>query len=564
MDSLRGQEEIEGNDAGDSGAIEAPPAISAQERRMHVRAYNYWVSLLGNRSLPSIEDLNPEDMEDFAANSVLLDFSMGLENPAIIYLGSALREECGIEGKIERAEQVPPRSLLSRLTDHYLQIIANAAPVGFEAEFTNQRGAEIMYRGILMPFSSNDETIDFIYGVINWKEVADKGLTEGLDEEIRAAMNLSPVASRTAPIWADGPSATADYEDEEGDAGHIGMGASEKSAFEESDFGFGDADEDYGLAPESGEGELDLSAFLDMVDTDQPLELELDQRVPDAGEAVSDELVGDLTAEDVLEVEDGVGPQDNIVQDGDDVRAPAMELTEPEAEPELEPMEAGVAAFSSGPEFDPDEMGSFGPPVIKIGLPAMLDMARRSAAEARDCDVRGRSALYSAISDAYDFTLSASEAPEDYEMMLEAAGITVQERSPMTAVIKLVFGVDHDKTRVAEYALALDYAVARRLPRGGLADELAAHEGGLKGLVRDMRAARKAGGTARPERRIERAVKKLGKARALDTNALPFDEHGLAVVVARREADGSVTLIAGVDLSDKAAQKVAITASELI
>jgi hypothetical protein len=35
---------------------------------------------------------------------------------------------------------VPSRSLLSRLTDHYLQIIANSAPIGFEAEFVGQRG----------------------------------------------------------------------------------------------------------------------------------------------------------------------------------------------------------------------------------------------------------------------------------------------------------------------------------------------------------------------------------------------------------------------------------------
>ena len=70
---------------------------------------------------------------------------------------------------------VPSRSLLSRLTDHYMQIIANRAPVGFEAEFVNQRSVNICYRGILMPFSSDGETIDFIYGVINWK-AADEDL----------------------------------------------------------------------------------------------------------------------------------------------------------------------------------------------------------------------------------------------------------------------------------------------------------------------------------------------------------------------------------------------------
>ena len=40
---------------------ETPPAddvaaaIGTDERRMHVRAYNYWVSLLGGRDFPSID-----------------------------------------------------------------------------------------------------------------------------------------------------------------------------------------------------------------------------------------------------------------------------------------------------------------------------------------------------------------------------------------------------------------------------------------------------------------------------------------------------------------------------
>jgi hypothetical protein len=73
--------------------------------------------------------------------------------------------------EVRTIDDVPSRSLLSRLTDHYMQIIANRAPVGFEAEFVNQRDDNICYRGILMPFSSDGDTIDFIYGVINWKTV---------------------------------------------------------------------------------------------------------------------------------------------------------------------------------------------------------------------------------------------------------------------------------------------------------------------------------------------------------------------------------------------------------
>jgi hypothetical protein len=146
-------------------------AIGTDERRMHVRAYNHWVSLLRGRDFPSIEELEPEDVEDFSSHSVLLDFTCGRDAPAIPYVGAAIRDECGLDDDMRTIAEVPSRSLLSRLTDHYLQIIANRSPIGFEAEFENPAGDTICYRGILMPFSSDGDAIDFIYGVINWKRV---------------------------------------------------------------------------------------------------------------------------------------------------------------------------------------------------------------------------------------------------------------------------------------------------------------------------------------------------------------------------------------------------------
>jgi len=180
-------------------------AIGTDERRMHVRAYNYWVSLLDGRDYPSIEDLDPSSITDFAPHSVLLDFTAGRDNPSTPYIGSAIREECGLGEKVTEIEQVPSRSLLSRLTDHYLQIIANRAPIGFEAEFVNQRGHSICYRGILMPFSSDGDTIDFIYGVINWKDI---GAPVAAEEPIAAAIDLQSSESHIA--WDDGPLAEAE------------------------------------------------------------------------------------------------------------------------------------------------------------------------------------------------------------------------------------------------------------------------------------------------------------------------------------------------------------------
>jgi hypothetical protein len=64
-----------------------------------------------------------------------------------------------------------------------------------------------MYRGILMPLSSDGDSIDFIYGIINWKEVADGNTLAGLVEEV--SRSAAAPAVEASPVWADGPHADA-------------------------------------------------------------------------------------------------------------------------------------------------------------------------------------------------------------------------------------------------------------------------------------------------------------------------------------------------------------------
>lgn len=218
MDTLRGYRDgMHGHDdaddaqlasatpeADDEALMDPPQSFGSDERRMHVRAYNYWAKLLGNRVFPSIEDLDPDNIEDFGPNSVLLDFTSGIENPAIPFIGKALRDECDLDEAVAYLDEVPGRSLLSRITDHYMQILANQAPIGFEAEYQNDRGSTIMYRGILLPFSTDDDSIDFVYGVINWKELADKSLTDELILQIDEAVKQAP-RKPALPVWEDDP-----------------------------------------------------------------------------------------------------------------------------------------------------------------------------------------------------------------------------------------------------------------------------------------------------------------------------------------------------------------------
>ena len=107
MDTLRGTFDT-GNPADDSSdwatghtepedesVRELPPeAIGQDERRMQVRAYNHWASLLGEATFPSIEDLEPHNLTDFGPNSVLLDFSAGIDEHRVGKCALPLRIQC--------------------------------------------------------------------------------------------------------------------------------------------------------------------------------------------------------------------------------------------------------------------------------------------------------------------------------------------------------------------------------------------------------------------------------------------------------------------------------------
>ncbi|MEH3123641.1 MAG: hypothetical protein PGN16_16990 [Sphingomonas phyllosphaerae] len=344
MDSARGYDDLRQDDDPTEGGVgEAHAPVGSDERRMQVRAYNHWVSLLRGRAYPAIEDLEPESIADFGPHSVLLDFSAGVEDPAIQFIGRALREECAVDQSIARISDVPSRSLLSRLTDHYLQIIANRAPIGFEAEFTGTRGHNTMYRGILMPFSSDAQSIDYIYGVINWKELVAADDQAGLDAELAAAIRAPRHDPLPGGVWADGPCAAA-----------------------------------------------------------------------------------------------------------------------PVPEPEVAP----------------------------TTLDDLLAAARDSAAAARVARLRSHAALYRALGRAHDVALAAAADPARLEELLAAADIRVQARAPMTAIAKLVFGVDHDKTRLTEAATVLAWAQRTGIGAGALAHALERAEGGIKGIVASERALR--------------------------------------------------------------------------
>ncbi|KKC27518.1 hypothetical protein [Sphingomonas sp. SRS2] len=205
----------------DEPCMDLPPMIGTDERRMHVRAYEMWLSLLDGRDYPAIDDLDSEQLGEFGPYSVLLDFTADRANPTIAYLGSALREEGELGADVQTVADVPQRAIMARLTEHYSEILDNRAPVGFEAEFVSLRGQPMLYRGILMPYSSDGQVIDLIHGVVNWKEPGEHSLSADIIEAVTIAFagpaqpvaEAEPVIETPAYMTEEGPSLAELIED---------------------------------------------------------------------------------------------------------------------------------------------------------------------------------------------------------------------------------------------------------------------------------------------------------------------------------------------------------------
>ncbi|MDE2302540.1 MAG: hypothetical protein KGK11_08265 [Sphingomonadales bacterium] len=435
MESYRGQLVESDRDDFDAGLAvidpaeddighESPPlSIGQDERRMQVRAYNHWASLLGDRNFPAIKDLTAGDLPEFADHAVILDFSRGIENPAITMLGEKLAAECGATKAIKRLSDVPSRSLLSRITDHYMQILANQAPIGFEAEFVNDAGRTVLYRGILLPFSSDGEAIQHIMGVINWKEAADAATTAELERDVARSL-------------AEGDAAVTKAKPGRGKA---------------------------------------------------------------AREPRNDEARGEEARDEPA-------------------RAPDIAETPPE------PLPAAPAEDWS--------------------LGDWLASARELAALARGSEDRSRAALYAAIGRAWDFALAADFDPHAFRTIVTDAGLKVQERAPMTPVVKLVFGADYDKTRLTEYAAALMHARRHAIERGALAGKLADAPGGLKGVVSEERRERRAeSGQAAEAPQPDPLLERLRALPPLPMKDLGAGESEFSLALLRRMPDGKLKLI---------------------
>lgn len=144
--------------------------------RLDLKAYELWTRCHTDGGVPSQQELLSHEDCNFVDHSVLIKLKRDESTPTISHIGTQLW--LGLDGLLPQdIDEVPARSVLSRITEHYLEAVANRTAVGFEAEFVNEDGSAIGYRAIALPCASDGERIDAVLGVVDYSMVDDE--TEG-------------------------------------------------------------------------------------------------------------------------------------------------------------------------------------------------------------------------------------------------------------------------------------------------------------------------------------------------------------------------------------------------
>jgi len=176
-----------------------PVEFTGQEQRITFQLYNYWFGLAADQGIPPLKSLTPEDIAVYKDNMVLIDLRDSESEPTLQVIGQLLKQDVEQDLTHAGVSEIPRRTLLSRITDHYMEVLANKSPISFDAEFNNKAKEKILYRGILLPFSDDGENINFILGAIRWiseNELSDHKESEPIAIDPPAAQKKA-VAKKT-------------------------------------------------------------------------------------------------------------------------------------------------------------------------------------------------------------------------------------------------------------------------------------------------------------------------------------------------------------------------------
>ena len=444
--------------------------IAAPERRKHASVYNYWLTIRGSRDFPPMHDLDPLEISDASAFSVLLEMIGGGEDAEIRHVGRAI----GSGVHPDKISEAPNPSLLACIATRLPVVAACRDAFAFEDEFETADGKARCWV-TLLPFSATGTWIDFVYGFVSLS--GDAAAAEAEPEtsaEPEAPASLSDVLELADRLAADHVVVEPEAPQEEAaeaalEVAQIGEEAEAEEAFEE---------QKSTISEKLFEKIANIGGFYG-----RPVEVEFDPETAkleswegDEPPAAMEPVAGEPA--DEAPTSEEPSPVDGLASDEP---SPAEEMPSPDEAADELLLSEEAPSDEAPPANDPSPMEGT--------LENKLSDVRAKADEARQAKLRANAALYEGLSAAYDFALDAEDSPEEYLKLVQAEGLKIQLRSPMKPVAKLAFNGMCDDMTIKQLEAILAWAFDEEVPRGALAERIET-EGGIAPILnREAKAA---------------------------------------------------------------------------
>ncbi len=126
----------------------------------------YWARLCGPEPYPRINGFDVEAVPGFGPHAFMLDLGHDPEDPLVRHLGQGLSVECAKTGAGRKLSEVPHGSLLARVANRYREVLDSKGPSEFEYEYASGPDRITLCRGLLLPFTAEGKTIDYIVGAV--------------------------------------------------------------------------------------------------------------------------------------------------------------------------------------------------------------------------------------------------------------------------------------------------------------------------------------------------------------------------------------------------------------
>lgn len=464
--------------------------IEPSERLKHASVLNYWLSIRGDKEFPSLHDLDPLEISDAAPCSVLLELISGGHDAEIRHIGETLKAY----GEAERIIDAPRPSILSSIAAKLPIVAISRDFLAFEDDFSTPDGATRCWV-TLLPLSAGGAWVDYVYALVSVETVPAKAAKAPKAVEAVEAPPEDAVAQEEAPAEVE---ATADVV-----AADVEEPESPPEEIDQPVEAVADADEPAPAEPIRATAAKVRPGFTKLIAGlggfyAQSVKFEPGAPPPPPAKPSADEQVADeQPAEEQLADEQPAEEQVADEQVADEPPAEEQIAEEPVAEEpvaeeagaEEQPAEDPVAEEQPAPVQPADEPIEPPTPAAEGTLHSKLAEVRTKADEARMAKLRANSALYEGLGAAYDFALDAEDAPEEYLRLVEAQGLKIQLRSPMTPVVKLAFDGLCDDSTIGQLEAVLAWALEQDLPRGSLPERIEAAGGVARILSGEAQAA---------------------------------------------------------------------------